>query len=134
MYLNIKNLKYKKKNKKRSKKFDSVKIESFFIKTIKKSINYELNLSTNVKIFSIFHVFFIKISRFKYVYTKYFSLRNTKKRRIRNRNNFKKKNKKYFIKWKKYFIENNIWEHLNNFTNCQKKIQKFYQKTETTLK
>ena len=56
MYLNTKNLKYKKKNRKRSKKLDSIKIESFFIKTIKKSVNYELNLSTDVKIFSVFHI------------------------------------------------------------------------------
>ena len=60
MYLNIKNLKYKKKNKKKSKKLDSIKIESFFIKTIKKSINYELNLSANVKVFSVFHVSLLK--------------------------------------------------------------------------
>ena len=56
VYLNTKNLKYKKKNKKRSKKLDSIKIESFFIKTIKESVNYELDLSTDVKVFSVFHI------------------------------------------------------------------------------
>ena len=60
MYLSTKNLKYRKKNKKKSKKFDSIKIESFFIKAVKKSINYELNLSTDVKIFSVFHIFLLK--------------------------------------------------------------------------
>ena len=60
VYLSTKNLKYRKKNRKKSKKFDSIKIESFFIKTNKESINYELNLSANVKVFSIFHVFLLK--------------------------------------------------------------------------
>ena len=37
-----------------------VKIELFFIKKIKKTINYELNLFKNVKIYLIFHVLFLK--------------------------------------------------------------------------
>ena len=60
VYLSTKNLKYKKKNRKRSKKLDSVKVESFFIKTVKKPINYELNLSTDAKIFPVFHVSLLK--------------------------------------------------------------------------
>ena len=60
VYLSTKNLKYRKKNRKKSKKLDSIKIESFFIKTVKESINYELNLSANVKVFSVFHVFLLK--------------------------------------------------------------------------
>ena len=60
VYLSTKNLRYRKKDKKRSKKLDSVKIESFFIKTVKRSINYELDLSTDVKVFSIFHVSLLK--------------------------------------------------------------------------
>ena len=74
MYLNTKNLKYRKRNRKRNKKFNSIKIELFFIKTFKKSINHELNLSTNVKVFSIFYIFFIEINQFKHIYTKHFSL------------------------------------------------------------
>ena len=60
MYLSTKNLKYRKKNRKRNKKLDSVKIESFFIKIIKKSVNYELDLSTDAKVFSVFHVSLLK--------------------------------------------------------------------------
>jgi hypothetical protein len=52
MYLLTKNLKIKKK----SKKLDHVKIESFFIKVIKKSVNYKLDLSKNVKVFLVFHI------------------------------------------------------------------------------
>ena len=45
IYLNTKNLRYRKNNRKRSKKLNQIKIESFFIKTIKELVNYELKLS-----------------------------------------------------------------------------------------
>ena len=57
IYLFTKNLKI---NKKRSKKLDHVKVESFFIKIIKRQINYELNLLIDVKIFFVFHVSMLK--------------------------------------------------------------------------
>ena len=60
VYLNTKNLKYKKKSKKRNRKLNYIKIELFFIKKIKKTINYELNLFKNVKIHSIFYISFLK--------------------------------------------------------------------------
>ena len=47
MYLHTKNLKI---NKRRSKKLDHVKVEPFFIKNIKKLMNYELNLLVDAKI------------------------------------------------------------------------------------
>ena len=47
IYFHTKNLKI---NKGRNKKLDHVKIESFFIKDIKKLMNYELNFFVNVKI------------------------------------------------------------------------------------
>ena len=57
IYLFTKNLKI---NKKRSKKLDHVRVESFFIKIIKKRINYELNLFIDVKVFFVFHVSILK--------------------------------------------------------------------------
>ena len=57
IYFFTKNLKI---NKGRSKKLDHVKVESFFIKNIKKRINYELNLFIDVKIFFVFHIFMLK--------------------------------------------------------------------------
>ena len=56
MYLLTKNL----KTKKISKKLNHVKIDSFFIKQQKRSVNYELNLFSNTKIHSIFHVSLLK--------------------------------------------------------------------------
>ena len=47
IYLHTKNLKI---NKGKSKKLDHVKVESFFIKDIKRLINYELNLLVDVKV------------------------------------------------------------------------------------
>jgi len=52
MYLLTKNLKIKKK----SKKLNYVKIELFFIKVVKESINYELDLLKNAKVFLIFYI------------------------------------------------------------------------------
>jgi hypothetical protein len=52
MYLLTKNLKIRK----RSKKLNHVKIESFFIKAIKGPINYELDLPKNAKVFLVFHI------------------------------------------------------------------------------
>ena len=53
-------MKYKKKSKKKNRKLNHVKIELFFIKKIKKTINYELHLFENVKIHSIFYISFLK--------------------------------------------------------------------------
>ena len=57
IYLFTKNLKI---NKKKSKKLNHVKVESFFIKKVKERINYELNFSIEVKVFFVFHVFVLK--------------------------------------------------------------------------
>jgi hypothetical protein len=52
IYLLTKNLKIRKK----SKKLDHVKVESFFIKVVKKSVNYELDLLKNARVFLVFHI------------------------------------------------------------------------------
>ncbi len=57
MYLLTKNLKIKKLKK---RKLNYVKVELFFIKIIKKSMNYKLDLLKNVKVFSIFYILLLK--------------------------------------------------------------------------
>ena len=47
--------------KKKNKKLNSIKVEAFFIKKIKKFKNYELNLSKNAKIHSIFNISLLKL-------------------------------------------------------------------------
>ncbi len=52
VYLLTKNLKTRKK----SKKLDHIKVESFFIKVVKGSINYELDLPKDAKVFLVFYI------------------------------------------------------------------------------
>ena len=52
IYLLTKNLTIRKLN----KKLNHTKIGSFFIKAVKKSVNYELSLLKNTRIHSIFHI------------------------------------------------------------------------------
>ena len=47
-----------------SKKLDHIKIESFFIEKVRKSVNYKLQLSSNIKIHSMFHASFLKFVDF----------------------------------------------------------------------
>jgi len=56
VYFLTKNLKIRKK----SKKLNHVKIESFFIKAIKRSVNYELDLLKDARVFLVFHISLLK--------------------------------------------------------------------------
>jgi len=50
------------KTKRLSNKLNHMKLESFEILEEKKSINYKLNLSTFMRIYSIFHIFLLKFA------------------------------------------------------------------------
>ena len=56
VYLLTKNLTIRRLN----KKLDHTKIESFFIKAVKRSVSYELSLFKNTRIHSIFHINILK--------------------------------------------------------------------------
>ena len=56
IYLFTKTLKMKKSN----KKLNHVKIDSFFIKKIKKLKTYKLNLLKKIRVFSIFNILLLK--------------------------------------------------------------------------
>ncbi len=60
MYLLIKNLKTRKKN----KKLYYIKIKLFFIKVVKKLINYKLNLLKSVKVFLVFYILLLELIDF----------------------------------------------------------------------
>ncbi len=48
------------KTRKLSKKLNYIKIESFLVKKTKKSINYELDLLKNAKVFLVFYILLLK--------------------------------------------------------------------------
>jgi len=57
IYLLTKKLKIKKL---RIKKLELIKVELFFIKVVKRSINYELDLFKNAKVFLVFYILLLK--------------------------------------------------------------------------
>ena len=61
VYFLMKNL----KTQQSSKKLNHQKIRSFFIKQVKKPVNYELKLSLNTRIHSVFHISLLKSADFK---------------------------------------------------------------------
>ena len=75
-----------------------IKIELFFIKKIKKTINYELNLFKNVKIHLIFHVLFLKLIDFNTFIQKTFHYITQKKNEFEIENILQKQNQQYFVK------------------------------------
>jgi len=94
VYLLTKNLKIKKK----SKKLNHVKIESFFIKVVKKLINYELDLFKNAKVFLIFHISLLKSVDFSTSIQKTFHYYLQKENRFEIERILEKKNQRYLVK------------------------------------
>ena len=121
MYFFTTNLKTKRFN----KKFNHIKIESFFIEKIRKSINYKLQLSSNIKIHSMFHVSLLKLVDFNTLMQITFHYEFKKKNKFEIKRILKRKNQNYFIKWKEYFISENTWKSFKNFENCQQLLRKF---------
>jgi len=94
MYLLTKNLKIRKK----SKKLNHVKIESFFIKAVKESINYELDLSKNAKVFLVFHISLLKSVDPSTSIQKTFHYKSQKENRFKVKKILKKKSQRYLVK------------------------------------
>ncbi len=94
MYLLTKNLKIRKK----SKKLNHVKIESFFIKEVKESVNYELDLFKNVKVFLVFHILLLKSVDFSTSIQETFHYKSQKKNRFEVEKILKKNDQQYLVK------------------------------------
>ena len=71
IYLFIKNLKIKNKN----KKLDHIKVEPFFIKNKKKTVSYKLKLPKNAKVYLLFNMLLLESTNFKYLYNIYFIIK-----------------------------------------------------------
>ena len=125
IYLFTKNLKI---NKRKNKKLDHVKVESFFIKVVKERINYELNFFVDAKIFLVFHVSILKSIHSKTSIQITFRYQSQKNDEFEIEKILKKKGQKYLVKWKKYFISKNTWEPLKNLKNCAKLLRRYHQR------
>jgi hypothetical protein len=94
MYLLTKNLKIRKK----SKKLDHVKIESFFIKAVKKSVNYELDLLKNAKVFLVFYISLLESADPNTSIQRTFHYHSQKKNRFEVKKILEKKSQRYLVK------------------------------------
>ena len=99
VYLLIKNLKI---NRKRSKKFDHVKVESFFIKVVKGRVNYELNLLVDAKVFLVFHIFVLESTHSKTSIQTTFRYKSQEDQEYEVEQILQQRGQQYFIKWKGY--------------------------------
>ena len=122
MYLLTKNLKI---NKKRNKKLNHVKVESFFIKVVKERMNYELNLFNDARIHFVFHISLLKSTHSNTSTQKTFRYKSQKNQEYEVERILREKNQQYLIKWKGYFTSKSTWEPLKNLGNCQQKLQEF---------
>ena len=76
IYLLIKNLMTKRPN----KKLDYIKIESFFIRAINRSVNYELSLFKNIRIYLTFSINLLESVNFNTFIKKEFHYKNLEKK------------------------------------------------------
>ena len=95
IYLFTKNLKI---NKRRSKKLNHVKVESFFIKNVKGRVNYELNFSIDVKIFFVFHIFVLKSTHSNTSIQITFRYKSQKNQKYEIERILKQRSQQYFVK------------------------------------
>jgi hypothetical protein len=110
VYLLTKNLKTKKK----SKKLDHVKVESFFIKEVKGLVNYELDLPKDAKVFLVFHISLLELVDPNTPIQETFHYHPQEKNRFEVERILEKKGQRYLVKWKEYSTTKNTWESISN--------------------
>ena len=119
------------KTKRSSNKLNHMKLESFEILEEKKSINYELNLSTSMKIYLIFDIFLLKSADSNTSIQTESSDIDSKNQNIEyevdnilNQQNIKDQSH-WLVKWKDYEHIENTWESKRNLKNCQMLLWQF---------
>jgi hypothetical protein len=103
VYLLTKNLKIRKK----SKKLNYVKIESFFIKAVKRLVNYELDLFKDARVFLVFYISLLESVDLNTSIQKTFHYKSQEKNRFEVKKILKKKDQQYLVKWKRYSTTKN---------------------------
>ena len=99
VYLLTKNLR---NSKRRSKKLNHVKVESFFIKKVKGRINYELNLLDNARIFLVFHIFVLKSAHQNTSVQTTFRYQSQEDQEYEVERILEQQGQRYLVKWKGY--------------------------------
>jgi len=94
VYLLTKNLKIRKK----SRKLDHVKVESFFIKEVKRSVNYELDLLKNARVFLVFHISLLESVDFSTSIQETFHYHPQKENRFEIEKILERKGQRYLVK------------------------------------
>jgi len=94
VYLLTKNLKTRKK----SKKLDHVKVESFFIKEVKGLVNYELDLLKDAKVFLVFHISLLESTDPSTPIQRTFHYHPQEKNRFEVERILEKKGQRYLVK------------------------------------
>ncbi len=119
------------KTKRSSNKLNHMKLESFKILEEKKSINYKLNLSTFMKIHSIFHISLLKSADSNTLIQTESSEIDSKSQNVKyevknilNQQNIKDQSH-WLIKWKDYEHIKNTWKLKKNLKNCQMLLWQF---------
>jgi hypothetical protein len=118
VYLLTKNLKIRRK----SKKLNHVKVEPFFIKEVKESVNYELDLSKNARVFLVFYISLLESVDPSTPIQETFHYKPQEKNRFEVEEILKKNGQQYLVKWKKYSTTENTWKPRDNLDDCDNLI------------
>ena len=116
------------KIKRASKKLDHWSIESFMIKRNIKNLSYELDLSVNMRIHSVFHAFMLQsCNQFIPLQTQSTSIKSDEEyevERILGKKTISE-TAHYLVKWKEYNISESTWEPKKNLRNCVRTLWQF---------
>ena len=108
-----------------SKKLDHWSIESFMIKRNIKDLSYELDLSVNIRIHSVFHAFMLQLcDQFISLQTKPTSIEPDEEYEVERILGKKiiSGTVHYLVKWKEYTISESTWKSKQNLKNCTRTL------------
>ena len=104
-----------------SKKLNHQSIEPFMIKRNIKNLSYELDLSVNMRIHSVFHAFMLQsCNQFILLQTKPTLIESDEKYKVERILDKKiiSGTVHYLVKWKEYNTSESTWEPKQNLRNC----------------
>ena len=122
MYLLTKNL----KTRTPSKKLDHVKVGPFFIKEVKGSQNFELDLPKDAKVHPVFHISLLEPANPGTPIQQTFNFETQEENTFVVEKILRHEDQLYLVKWKGYPISENTWEPREHLVNCQKALQQFH--------